>query len=248
MSDPHRGFHGVTERVRPLEPDELQLVSRRRAEHLDVVRKLEFARARELLALALMFFVGGFAAWIVGFAPLRLAAALAAALAAVGGLVAWVRAKKAVDEYVGPWSAPDPEWRVHEARIRARSLFHLASEDEDYTTWLLFEIPGEPWVAVDDLWLPADVVGARLAAEEVVVRWLEPRGECLGAEGHGDPIPRHGALELGDARGDGDAFARAIVAGHGWPVDDEAGDVGEGRLRRVPADQLPAWVQELAAG
>ena len=83
---------------------------------------------KELLALALMFFVGGFAAWIVGFAPLRLAAALAAALAAVGGLVAWVRAKKAVDEYVGPWSAPDPEWRVHEARRQLRATMAQAAE------------------------------------------------------------------------------------------------------------------------
>ena len=248
MSETYRSPYGVTETVRPPDGSELGFIHRRRDEDLAIERRAQFRRVREALGTAAFMLGVGLVGEVMGIPPLRFAAAIAAAVSALTGLLAWPKAEAALAAYQGRWTPPDAEWRVHETRIRSRSLTFVASEGEDYTTWLLFEIPGEDWVGLDDLWLPRapSARGSALAREELVLRWLRPADACMEVVASGDPIARHGALDLAEVGYEGgDEFARAIAAGFGWPVEDAESASSPGPIRRFADRELPPWVRDV---
>jgi hypothetical protein len=244
---PYRSGYGVEDRVREPNAEERLLIEKRREEALTIRRKNWLAQPRDLLNMA------GVALIVLAFGAIlgKMAVVFGAGVVALmcGGF-GWMGYRKGLEHlraHPSRWDAPGDEWRTHETRIRARSVVYAASEDEDYTTWIVFEIPGGEWAAIDDLWLPPER-RTEIANGDLVITWLEPVSECLGVETHGGPLPRHGALRLGEAGYDGDDFAKAIEDGFGWGDEDDD-DEGAARgdtspIRRVPEDQLAPWMRD----
>lgn len=242
---PYRSGYGVEDRVREPSAEERQLIEERRARDLAIRKKNELGGAKGVLNMAGIA-VMVFAVFAVLEDPAAMfGAGLTAVMCAVFGWIGYQKGLERIRARPGRWDAPDHEWRTHETRIRARSVLFAASEDEDYITWLVFEIPGDDWAAIDDLWAPPEQ-RADLPNDDVVLRWLEPANECLGVEAHGGALPRHGALRLGEPGYDGDDFAQAIADGFGWgdpEAYEEGTDPGEGPIRRVPESELAPWMR-----
>lgn len=225
---------------------ELALIHERRARDRGIRLSNELAGPRSVGLMAAVSALVCLAAMALGLAPPIVVAA--GVMAAFCGVLAFSGRRAAMARLAarpGRWDAPDGEWRVHTTRIQARSVVYAASEDEDYITWVLFEIPGGEWAALDDLCIPPSHRQA-LACADLTLTWLEPSHECIAVECAGEPLPRHGALRLGEPGYDGDDFAQAIEGGFGWgdPEAYEKGiDPGEGPIRRVAEDTLPEWMR-----
>ncbi len=243
---PYRSGYGVEDQVREPSIEERALIAKRRARDLAVRKKNQLSGPRGVLNMAgvaaIVFAVGA----VLEHPPLVFGAGLTATLCGVLGFLGYQRGLDRVRARRGRWDTPDGEWRTHETRIRARSVLYAASEDEDYITWIVFEIPGDDWAAIDDLWLTDR--GPGLAKADLRITWLEPANECLGVEAVGEPLPKHGALRLGAESYEGEDFAQAIADGFGWPDPEEAYeegiDPGEGPIRRVPESELAPWMKD----
>lgn len=138
----------------------------------------------------------------------------------------------------GPYTPPDGGWQVRELVVVARSVVGAASGDEDYVTWLLFEIPGAAWVFFDPACLPEPYAAsvASIARARLRVTMLSPNGVTLAVEASGDPIPHHGA-DLSE-----DGYADAVERGFVWRPEDEWVKGNADGL--VPEAALPAWIRE----
>lgn len=243
---PYRGTYRIDDQVREPNEDERRLIDERRQRELDIRRKNELGGPRSVLtmgALALLALMGGA---FLGHWPTVLGSAVLVVLCGGLGWSGYRQGLARIAKYRGRWDEPDDEWRTHVTRIQARSVLYAASEDEDYITWIVFEIPGGEWAAIDDLWLPPE--SRDVAKADVRITWLEPAQECLAVEVEGAALPRHGAVRLGERDYDGDDFAKAIEDGFGWS-DEEAYEVGiavgEGPIRRVPESELAPWMVDV---
>jgi len=246
---PYRSAYRVEDRDREPNAEERALIEERRARHLAIQKKNELAGPRgvvNMAGLALLVFAIGAA---FGEVPLMFGAALCALMFGAFGWIGYQQAMKRIRARPSRWDSAAESWRTHETRIRARSVVYAAGEDEDYSTWLLFEIPGGEWAAIDDLWVPPERHGD-LPNSDLVLTWLEPANECIGVETHGGPLPRHGAVRLSEPDYEGAHFAQAIAAGFGWGDPDDEDDayepghpVGTGPIRRVPEGDLPPWMR-----
>jgi len=240
---PYRGTYRFEDRVREPNAAERALIRERRARDREVYLRNATSGAKSVLILAALALVAVAVGAVIGDPALVFGAGLVVLMAGIPGVVGYRKGVARVNARKGRWDAPEGEWRAHETTIAARSVLYAASEDEDYITWIVFEIPGDDWAAIDDLWLTES--GPELAKAELRITWLEPSHECLAVEAVGDALPRHGALALGSERYDGDDFAKAIDDGFGWgdPEAYEEGiDPGEGPIRRVPESELAAWM------
>lgn len=141
----------------------------------------------------------------------------------------------------GPWDLPGG-WRVRETTLHGRAVIAAGSDDEDYVRWLLFELDGPQWYALEPSLLGDDPTGAGLARATLVIASVEPDGPVLSARASGEPLPRRGgAIDLDD--GDritaaGDAYAAMVAAGFVWRPDRALPPAGG----LVPADTLPRWM------
>jgi len=249
---PYRGEYGVEDRVREPNAEERALIEERRGRQLAIRRRIETGGARSVLVMALVGLLGGILAGLFGKHMLALGAFGFVLLFGILGQLAYRRGVARARAHVGRWGAPPERWRAREARIRARSVVYAASEDEDYTTWLLYEIPGDEWAAIDDLWIPADRRGD-LARDDLTITWLEPANECTGVEVRGGLLPKRGAVQLSDPDYEDHHFAQAIEDGYGWPAEDQEETLDESPtletspIRRIPEDELPPWVRGVEA-
>jgi len=243
---PYRSAYAVEDHVRAPSHEELALIDQRRERDLAIRRKSALAGPKSALNMAAVALVVLAVGAILRRPAVVFGAGLVAILCAAIGWLGFTRAREALRARRGRWDVPDAQWRTHETRIRARSVVYAASEDEDYITWIVFEIPGGQWAAIDDLWVPPER-RTELANEDLVLTWLEPANECIGVALHGGPLPRHGALRLGEPEYEGDDFAQAIADGFGWSDEEayeEGIDPGEGPIRMVPEAELPQWMRD----
>ncbi len=241
---PYRGTYRVDDQVREPNDEERALIERRRQQDLEVRRKNELSGPRSALLMAslslLVFVVGSY----LDHPPTMFGAGFMAMLLGVIGWSGYKQGLSRIAARRGRWDAPDDEWRTHVTRIRARSVLYAPSDDEVYITWIVFEVPGGEWAAIDDLWLPP-AHRTDVAKEDVSFIWLEPSQECIGVQAEGAALPRGGAVRLGERDYDGDDFAQAIADGFGWgdPAAYEEGiDPGEGPIRMVPESELAPWM------
>jgi hypothetical protein len=143
----------------------------------------------------------------------------------------------------GPWDLPDG-WRVRETTICGRAVISAGSDDEDYASWLLFELEGAEWYALEPSAVSDDPTGASLARERLVIASIEPEGPVLSASASGEPLPRRGGridVEGADRiAAAGDAYADLVGAGFVWCPDRALPLTGG----LVDADALPPWMRD----
>ncbi|MDB4994680.1 MAG: hypothetical protein JWM74_2112 [Myxococcaceae bacterium] len=238
VREPYRETYRVERRTRELTDAEHAIARahiddwdrRVRAQHLTPVRRM-------FVAIPVAVLVAAFGV-IRGNHALVATALLVGAFFAVIGFFARRDALKLIAISRGPWHPPAPGWCVIETHVFARSVIGAASDDEEYTHWLLYEIPGGTWFYLD----PYDVASPPidLARSELHLARLAPWGPYVSATSSGDPIPHRGATDTPDGSG----FAAAVEAGHLWqPATQEYAESGADGL--VEESALPAWVRKL---
>jgi hypothetical protein len=236
----YREGYRVEERTRPLSPEEEALVREQRAEWDAEVSRSAFRSSRELvvgLAFAVVVAVVGI---VRRSGALVFGGALMTALLAVLVVVARRAAGRTIAASKGPWSAPEGGFQIREIVVIARSVVGAASGDEDYVTWLLYEIPGGAWFFVDPLCVPAPSGASieALARARLRLTMLSSNGVVLSVEASGDPIPHHGA----DLSSEG--YASAMERDFVWAPEDEHWRGNADGL--VPEAALPATIREAA--
>jgi hypothetical protein len=244
--EPYRSSYRVEERIRALDDQEAARVrARREAWHAEV-RRRQLRQPNELLIGIGISVVSAVVGVVIDNPAVLFASGSMTVM--LGGI--YVLARRKAREHVGavqsPWDAVDGEWKMRETRIVARSLVAAASGDEDYTTWLLFEIPNGEWLYLDSVCLPPDDAGPsgeRLARADVRLSQLWPLGLFLSARGTGDPIPHHGV-----SGSSGDDYAAALERGLEWSppdeLDEESAEAPVGPIGRIAESELPGWIRE----
>jgi hypothetical protein len=130
--------------------------------------------------------------------------------------------------------------QAREVIVVARSVVGALDEDDHYSTWLLFEIPGEPWFIIANSVLPPG--HPSVARAELRFVFLHPSGATLSVEATGDAIPHRGATLVLD---DGPGYSDAVDLDQWWrpSPDVEWAGIADGR---IPERALPGWVRQLA--
>ena len=230
---PYRTGYRVEQRVRPLTPEEESLVRERLARWRAQREKNEPHPALELsLATAVPACFAAYGAW-KGELWMAVIGAIATLFLVALIVVAARKRRERLAAARGPWHAPEGGWQVCESHLFARSIVGAASGDEDYSQWVLFEIPGGEWFFVEPLSLPDP--SADLAREHVSLARLWPHGVWIAASSTGEPIPRHGAKNTEASYPDD--------VENGWVWNDE--NAGATELDRVPEGSLPTWIRDV---
>jgi hypothetical protein len=235
VGEPYREAYRVEDRIRPLTEDEEARVRGERAAFRKNAELDEPSLKQDVLVgLPLVVGIVVLAIWRHSLSTAAIGLLMAVvALPVVRHTRRAERARRPRPKEL--WAPPSEEgWKVREITVVARSTIRAASNDEDYITYLLFEIPGADWFFLAEGWLPE---GADPARAEMSLVALHPKGPLLTIASKGEPIPVHGEKD------DSDGYVKSVERRQVWRPRTRAWKSHVDGV--VPESALPKWVRKL---